>query len=101
MKDYEEITGPTVREYHARTELVCSSCKFLKHNLIRSGRDPQWECLCLHPQAEQCAKLVKPVERVWSSNGADGCWIGEDPTTPHWCPVKKDNAEMLAKPSTK
>jgi len=83
--------GPHVSITARREELVCTRCDYLKHNLIRSGRQPQWECLCLHPRAVEVAKRVSPHERVWSSNGRDGCWIGEDPLTPNWCPERKDN----------
>lgn len=85
--------GPTVRNHPAHSELVCTRCDFLKHNLVRSGRDPQWECLCLHPKAQETAQRIQPNIRVWgkSGNGADGCWIGERPSTPGWCPLLKRN----------
>lgn len=85
------MIGPHIHIQLETQSLVCTRCVYLKHNLIRSGRDPQWECLCLHPKAKETAESTPGVGRVWSTNGADGCWIGEDPETPSWCPVRKDH----------
>ena len=87
----QRFVGPTVHHHEAFSELVCTRCDYLKHNLIISGRNPQWECLCRHPRAKEVAEAMPGVGRVWSSNGSDGCWIGELPETPKWCPERKDN----------
>lgn len=90
------VVGPHVSITERSEKLVCTRCDYLKHNLIRSGRDPQWECLCLHPRAKEVAQAMPGADRCWSTNGAPGCWIGEQPDTPEWCPLLKKN---LDKPS--
>jgi len=85
--------GPHVTIQTTESKLVCIRCDYLKNHLIRSGRNPQWECTCLHPRAKEVAMKTPPVLRVWSDNLANGCWIGEQPDTPHWCPELKANKE--------
>ena len=86
--------GPHVSITERSEKLVCTRCDYLKHNLIRSGRDPQWECLCLHPRAKEVAEAMPGADRCWSTNGAPGCWIGEQPDTPEWCPMRPQNLEQ-------
>lgn len=86
-----KTVGPHVTIQRVDSRLVCTRCDYLKHNLVRSGRDPQWECLCMHPDAPEIAKRIQPMERVWPSNMAKGCWIGEMDDTPKWCPELKGN----------
>lgn len=83
--------GPHVSITPRREWLTCTGCDYLKHNLVRSGRDPQWECLCLHPRAQEVAESMPRVGRVWSTNGSPGCWIGEQPENPEWCPERRSN----------
>ncbi len=83
--------GPHVSITERSEKLVCTRCDFLKYNLIRSGIDPQWECLCLHPRAKEVNEAMPGADRCWSTNGAPGCWIGEQPDTPEWCPLLKQN----------
>jgi hypothetical protein len=86
--------GPHVSITERSEKLVCTRCDYLKHNLIRSGRDPQWECLCLHPRAKEVAQAMPGADRCWSTDGTERCWIGEQPDTPEWCPLLKRNLEQ-------
>ena len=88
--------GPTVRKFPESSMLVCTRCEYLKNNLVRSGRNPQWESLCLHPKAKAFVAKEHPFTRVWASNFADGCWIGYTDNTPDWCPELKCNLPPTA-----
>jgi hypothetical protein len=90
----ENAYGPHVSITERSEKLVCTKCEHLKHNLIRSGRDPQWECLCLHPRSKEVAEAMPGADRCWSTNGSPGCWIGEQPDTPEWCPMRPQNLEQ-------
>jgi len=84
-----ERIGPHVSLIPERRLLECTGCVYLKHNLLKSGRNPDWECLCLHPKAME----QQPKHRYWSGNGSKGRWIGEHPETPTWCPVRNGAKE--------
>ncbi|HYG35492.1 MAG TPA: hypothetical protein VEC99_11940 [Clostridia bacterium] len=79
--------GPHVLTVREEAELVCTGCEYLKMEMIRSGRNPLFDCTCQHPQAT--------AEMVGGARG-EGGWIGHfesRPTAPDFCPELKRNKE--------
>jgi hypothetical protein len=76
--------GPSTRHIPAETYQSCSDCIFYKHQLVRSGRDPEYKNHCNHPA------VPKEHQFHFAMIGN----LPEDGKTPEWCPVinSKKNA---------
>lgn len=105
-----EIIGPTV--WHGREILSCTRCKYLKCTLTKSGRHPDYDYYCKHPdvlsdtwhEAQdkvllEKVKTLHPESLEHVKNNVEihrnqvkqyGEFISNDevtPETPQWCPV--------------
>lgn len=106
----KERVGPSL--WHGREINSCVRCKFLRCKLVKSGRHPDYEHFCMHPDslsgevsAEHFNSLLAKVGELlpdkleqWKQKvdkekaevAVNGEFISNDsytPETPEWCPV--------------
>lgn len=77
------VQGYRVQEFHYIVK-TCFGCEFYHHDMIRSGRHPEYRDSCTHPQAiiDYVGKFVKITDRE----------IRHD-QTPDWCPAGQRKEE--------
>lgn len=73
------MIGPTKITHPATTINQCGECEFHKVTLFRSGRNPQRNYYCKHPDVAfpKGSPDHTPIEM----------YAEETPETPDWCPV--------------
>ena len=114
-----EFIGPSV--WHGREILACTRCKYLRTQLVKSGRNPAYDFFCMHPvclasqlplrSSEKLLKLVSEKlpdkleyykSKIALENAErtkSGEFISNDevsPETPDWCPVVCAKKEVVA-----
>lgn len=110
MTEIKEHIGPSL--WHGREVNVCTRCKYLRCQLVRSGREPDYEYFCMHPNVlsgehiahhdaaflekvkdrfpDKLAHFQQRVAEQKADVAENGEFISNDsytPETPHWCPV--------------
>jgi hypothetical protein len=70
--------GPTIRRIPEQVYNTCTGCKWYKHQLVRSGRDPVYIDSCHHPVW---------TERRYNMFQEESMRLIEGSETPVWCPV--------------
>lgn len=116
----EQFVGPCV--WVGREVLSCTKCLYLRCKLVKSGRHPDYDYFCLHPDAvsgkinEQndirllaVVKKVRPameahfrevIEENRRMSSIEGKFICNDCVTPEtqdWCPIKTKRKELNEK----
>ena len=85
--DINSDKGPVKIEY---SYFSCGRCDYLKSTMLISGRKPEYEYHCQHP--EMVKEIMFPEQKL------KGFYIGSSNETPQWCPMfsnkKSDNNPM-------
>ena len=115
-----DFEGPSL--LHGREINCCVKCRWLKSRLNKSGRNPDYEFYCMHPDilagvsrnAQQVQFLEKIMEKypdkvdyfikTFSDRDIEikkhGQFISNDSygtETPGWCPIVKQKADEAGK----
>lgn len=87
-----KIEGPSELVVPAQRYMSCKGCKYLKSQMIRSGRNPEHKnkCLC-PPNDKEYSVLYGPGKEIPKSY--DGYRI----ETPEWCPILKTKEDETEK----
>jgi len=90
-----EHIGPTL--WHGREVNSCTHCKYLRCQLVKSGRHPDYEYYCMHPKslsgevsAGYYDSMLLKINELLPDKLERGEFISNDnytPETPGWCPV--------------
>jgi hypothetical protein len=106
----KEHIGPSL--WHGREINSCTRCKYLRCQLVKSGRNPDYEYYCMHPTvlsgehakgrwdpllSEIKARLPERLKYFTAQIAEEKAMIGKygefisndsvTPETPDWCPV--------------
>lgn len=90
LKKYFNREGPQETTIPAATFIVCHGCKYLSHQLIKSGMNPIYADNCEHPETEKKGN--------WFIGNLHKNFRGVI-ETPEWCPFLKPKQNETTKES--